>query len=151
MKKFKEAIMSLFRWPSKHQLIEKKVDEDFAEVDRLSVAEAYKLVIKEIDKNDSIKARKSKVGSSVPSSEMDAISSSFFQAYEEVYLVDTDSRIKVFEDQPPSDPRGKLVCKCPQDDFELWLERGGAAVVAYQGNIRMDDFKSIFHYILVSI
>lgn len=148
----RKTLSFLLSWRAKHKEISEKVDKEFDAIERLSVQDACDLVMRKIEEYpqefDVIPASDEH---SEVLDDVDPTTAKLFSKYNEVYIVGVDSRIRLFVKPRLSKRQEKLlVCKCEQDDFDLFLLDGGPEVAAYKAEEEFDRFKSIYHFILIS-
>lgn len=147
----KKITSIVFKPYSTHQTLKEKVDDEFSKIENMSVAEAYSSAMLQIEKYSQCFEiiENDRPNDSVDS--FDEYTARFFRKYKEVYIIDGDSRICVYEDKPTEAHAGVLICKCLEDDCELFVEKDSPLIHAYRRGKKIEDFKSIFHYILISI
>ena len=146
-------IRKLLSCLSGHKEIRQNVDKEFAVIENLSVCDAYNSAVSKIrehqDLLEIIKNYSNDYGRLLDSFE--PYTKKFFEEFEEIYLPDGDSRIRVFGQIQKDAQSMVLVCQCKQDDADLLLVDGGALVQSFRNGKKLEDFKSIFHYILMTI
>lgn len=141
----------LLKSHSAHQQLKGKVDDEFSEIESMTVADAYNSAMLQIEKYSQCFEIIENDHPNDSADSFDEYTARFFRKYKEVYIIDGDSRICVFGIKPQEPHGGTLICKCQEDDFELFITEDAPMIHAYRDGKKIEDFKSIFHYILMSI
>lgn len=137
------------RWLDRHAELQKQVEEEISAIEALTVEDAFNRAIDHIQKYPSDFEITLNESNRIPSLGLDPLTKQFFERYEEVYVIQGDARLRIFDELNTG---RYLVCKCSMDDVEYSLENGGPSLVESKHKEEEPDrIKSIFHLILMSL
>lgn len=146
-------IKKIKKWLDRHAEIRKEVDQLFEEIEALSIGDAYQRALEHIEKYPmDFEIVLNQSGMINSAQKFDSLTEEFFKKYEEVYVIQGDARIRLFDEKKSDQPLCFVVCKCEMDDVEYAICNEDPTLLECKHEEEdSEEIKSIFHLILMSV
>lgn len=126
-------------------------DAELYEIKALSIDEAYRRVMEIIASYpESFEITQREPMSDFRSGYFDARTEAFFRNFKELYVIESDVKVSLFNDPVFHDGREhRLVARAYADDYSIIIAPSDPLVIEIREGSELERFDSLFHFILV--